>query len=423
MGKPGGGKSMLGTRFIVDELLSSDRYICTNSALLLDRLAEYVQNEVKLDEGERDEERSRRLDIAQRVRILSDEEAAQFWLHEGPNRSALERRKIKQGDLVLDVPDFRERQKTTPGVLYVIDECHVYFDARRWQTVSTDARFFLSQHRKLFCDVILITQHPDQVDKGFRLLAQDYTTVRNFGNETIMGFTWKGMFRWATYQSIPRPGGNVPTSATGTFKLDVKGLASLYDTTAGAGVLGRQAIKEKRSGGRHPLWLVPICLAALAVIWWGPKLGNQLLGKALTKTFEASEATTAKALGLTNTTFQSAITPPTVQPQFPQAGAIVPKGKPTTVIRVMIMPNRSEWELSDGRIVSNITPGFMAGDEYGLIYRGEYFPKSPSKPSFGWIERKPDDNNANRQTTNAAPGPAVSPTVDRTGIELTPVNH
>ena len=41
-----------------------------------------------------------------------------------------------------------------------------------------DATFFLSQHRKLNCDVILITQHPEQCDKALRRLAQPDDVAR-----------------------------------------------------------------------------------------------------------------------------------------------------------------------------------------------------------------------------------------------------
>lgn len=397
IGKPGGGKSLLAMRLLVDELTHGTRYVVTNLAIKTEALAEYLHKQGVA------------CDIAARLRILNEDEVGNFWLVEGPNRECRTRRVFMQGDEKMDVPDFGNRQMTTPGVLYVIDEVHVYFDARRWMKVSGDARFFLSQHRKLGCDVLLVTQHPDQVDKGFRLLAQDYTVVRNFGNETIMGFTWKGVFRWATFQNIPHAGTKQPTSVTGTFKLDVEGIASLYDTSAGVGVLGRQSAKETRSKGRSPWWLIPIAAGCLAAIWYLPRVFNSALSAGVQATLKGSEESVAKAMGRTNAF--ATLPPEQHQTTVPQQLATTQgatAGPTQYVTMVMITPKVSQWKLSDGTIVTSRTPGFMAGDEDGVYYNGHYYPRSSPERQY-----TPTISQTNYDSREVRKAPLGSPLPER----------
>jgi hypothetical protein len=251
-GKPGGGKTYIGVKQICEELADpmSNRFIVTNIALKMPELAEWCHNHCKHE-----------VNLAERIRILDDVETGEFWLYE-PSREFQGRREIKMRRRTMDVPDFEDRAER--GCLYVIDEVHVYFGARDWQATGGDATFFLSQHRKLNCDVVMITQHPEQTDKALRRLAQEYMSVRNLLREPILGFnlgTLFGAFRYVRTLNSPQSP-NPAAFESGFVSLNPEEIGKLYDTTAGVGIAGRVAPPSSPKRGRHVAWLLlPIGIA------------------------------------------------------------------------------------------------------------------------------------------------------------------
>ena len=250
-GKPGGGKTYIGVKQICEELAdpNSNRFIVTNIALKMPDLAEWCHRHCKHE-----------VNLSERIRVLDDVETGEFWLYE-PGRQFEQRREIKMKRRTMDVPDFEDRAER--GCLYVIDEVHVYFGARDWQATGNDATFFLSQHRKLNCDVVMITQHPEQTDKALRRLAQEYMSVRNLLREPILGFnlgTLFGAFRYVRTLNSPQSPNPAPFES-GFVSLDVTEIGKLYDTTAGVGIAGRVAPPTVQKRGRHVAWLlVPIAI-------------------------------------------------------------------------------------------------------------------------------------------------------------------
>jgi len=256
-GKPGGGKSYLGVKQICEELKDekSTRYIVTNISLKLPELAEWCHKNC-----------SHEVNLQDRIRILDEAQTGEFWKFE-PNRVWDERKKFHTGEgknrREYDVPNFDGRGER--GTLYVIDEVHVHFGAREWQQTGTDCTWFLTQHRKLGCDVIFITQHPEQTDKALRRLAQEYMTVRNLSREPVMGFRAGNLFRYIRSLNSP----NTPNAApfeSGFVKLRPEEYGQLYDTTAGVGIAGRVAPRQEKRG-RSLWWLVIPVVAILAVMW------------------------------------------------------------------------------------------------------------------------------------------------------------
>jgi hypothetical protein len=57
-------------------------------------------------------------------------------------------------------------------VLVVIDEAHLWFNAREWAKTSKELLTFLTQSRKVSIDIIFITQAATNIDKQFRSLIQ-----------------------------------------------------------------------------------------------------------------------------------------------------------------------------------------------------------------------------------------------------------
>ena len=248
-GKPGGGKSYLGVKQIIEELMdpNSQRFIVTNIILKLDEIAAWLHEHCKHE-----------VNLFERIRILDDSETAEFWLYE-PHKVYDKRVIIERRQRSYNVPDFSQRG--TPGTLYVIDEVHNYFGARDWQATGADCTWFLSQHRKLLCDVVFITQHPEQTDKALRRLAQEYMSVRNLSREPILGFnlaSWFGAFRYVRTLNSPQSP-NPGVFETGFVDLKPNVYGKFYDTMAGVGIAGRVVPAQTVKRGRSLWWLlVPV---------------------------------------------------------------------------------------------------------------------------------------------------------------------
>ncbi|WP_174834715.1 zonular occludens toxin domain-containing protein [Staphylococcus aureus] len=263
-GKPGGGKTLYAVKLIVDELAYGRRPVYTNVSLKLGELNEYMQKEhPKLYEALHekylldDDITGWRGSVLGRVRLLNEEETAIFY-------------SIRPGNPIIEHGDSVWRNGKKPqyghikdsGVFYVIDEVHNYFNARAWAETGRDVLFYLSQHRKLGDTVICVTQAVANVDKQFRSVTQDFTVVRNLKKETFGVFAMPGVFMRKTYGSVPNELSTPMES--GTFKLDVKGLASVYDTAAGVGIHGRGADSGEKRRGIH--WAYAAAAVVLVVV-------------------------------------------------------------------------------------------------------------------------------------------------------------
>lgn len=76
--------------------------------------------------------------------------------------------------------------------LVLIDEAHLFFNSRDWSKTSRDVLTFLTQTRKVRINVIMITQHQDNIDKQFRRLVQYYWTFRDMKKFRLplLGIYW-----------------------------------------------------------------------------------------------------------------------------------------------------------------------------------------------------------------------------------------
>lgn len=261
-GKPGGGKTLYSVRLILDELLYGDRMILTNVPLNVGRLNEYIQTQT-----------SKVVDVVGRVWVLSDEEAAKFWTlrPDGVRIKQLSKEAWQRGDL----PSYAEVKDH--GVMYVLDEIHNYFGARQWAETGRDVIFYLSQHRKLGDTVVCITQAIGNVDKQFRSVTQDFTFIRNLGKEKYGKFRLPQLFIRKSYSSPPTD--TTEPMETGTFRLDVSGLASCYDSAAGVGIHGKMADRNERKSGL-PFWayFVAVGLLVLFLFYFLPGQILKLFG-------------------------------------------------------------------------------------------------------------------------------------------------
>jgi len=279
-GKPGGGKSLHAMQLLQEELIYGNRLICTNLPINLAELNEYLQREFP----------DTVIDLHTRLRLLDDQtETGQFWLYRWPSQqiASVPEEEWKQGkryDFSKPVVDVGEHDR---GVLFIIDEIHLFFNAREWMNTGKGCLFYLSQHRKLGDDVIAVTQSIGNVDKQFRSLAQDFSYIRNLKKERKGMFKLPGIFIRSTYAQpfTGQPG--VEAMEVRTFKLQPTKLAACYNTAAGVGVLGRSgADRQERVKGLHWGFAIAAIVIAAAGVAMIPHLLGKLTsgtGKAVTK--------------------------------------------------------------------------------------------------------------------------------------------
>lgn len=260
-GKPGGGKTLYSVKLIIEELAFGTRCVITNVALNLGAMNEYLQKTYP----------SKTIDLFARVKLLEDEQAWQFFRYR-PNGLILPEHTKDMWEKG-QTPDYSG--VTDSGVLYVIDEVHIGFNARKWMNTGQSVIYYLSQHRKLGDTVLCITQAIGNVDKQFRSVTQDFTYLRNVAKERMGLFNLPSVFIRRTYGEPYSQ--NAVAMETGTFKLDVTGLASCYDTAKGVGIHGRAGDTGEKKKGIHWLVLVIAIPAIVALLVWGlPKLVSSM---------------------------------------------------------------------------------------------------------------------------------------------------
>ena len=86
--------------------------------------------------------------------------------------------------------EITELRKQAPGTVVVVDEAQKFFGPRS-PSASLPEYQDLAEHRHDGIDVILITQHPSQLDARYRRLASDhYHVVRVFGTDSARVHHW-----------------------------------------------------------------------------------------------------------------------------------------------------------------------------------------------------------------------------------------
>lgn len=282
-GKPGGGKSLYAVTIVLRELRQGSRCIVTNLPLKVGEICAYLQAEDGQDYGAR-----------QRILLLDPDQVGEF--HRWYRRDAEPCGKTKPvksvGGKVREFLSYEERLAAplhigldlfdrltiSPGVLYLLDELHEFFNARKWAETGEAVLHYLSQHRKMGDDVVCITQSIGNVDKQFRSVAQDFTYLRNRAKESLpfLGGLIRSV-RAFTRETYLEPYTGTQTSVeTRLFSLDPK-VASCYDTAAGVGIQGAGADKGDVKKGLPP-WSPVVLLVALGMgIWYLP---DYVAGKA-----------------------------------------------------------------------------------------------------------------------------------------------
>jgi len=297
-GKPGGGKSMFAMMMIIRELISSRRDVVTNLPIRRDVLNAFLQRKyphvhVPLVGPEN---RLTLLDENGEVRALF-KEYRDKWRNAKKHHASdevleaiyLEMEK-KIGDLQVPIEtgkfwEYRNPRKKrfddAVGTFFVLDEVHLYFNARKWAETGEEAIRYLSQHRHFSDDVILVTQHADNVDMQFRRLVEDWAVIKNGYTQKIGWFRALPRFSRSVYTQQPNGGQKqVPFEKT-TFTLDAKGLAACYNTAAAAGVHSNGADIGRKPRGLHPAWFVVMLVSGALLLGAFIKGGNMYAAQAV----------------------------------------------------------------------------------------------------------------------------------------------
>jgi len=258
LGKTGSGKSYLAVKQVADILVSEpETHILTNLSLDLGKLNALLKERHPGLEP----------DVVGRVHFLTDEQCRKFFLYREPGNVLAATSKAEEKELVF--PDFDGASKRSGvPIVYVIDEAHIFFDAREWAQVGATLNYFASQHRKFRVPrIILITQFLEQVEKRLRLHAVKFTECVNYGVRRLAFWKLPKVFRTLeTYKAPP-----CPAETTANYRIDVA-LADCYDTSAGVGVSGGNGPEKNRRKG-FPFWTLPAtALAAAVVMWFLPDL-------------------------------------------------------------------------------------------------------------------------------------------------------
>lgn len=94
-----------------------------------------------------------------------------------------------------EIPTFHKFCKWgTPDcpTLLVVDEVHIWFNARDWANAMREVLDFLTQSRKACLDIIFISQSADNIDKQFRRLIQYIWRFRDMSKFQVpaLGIRW-----------------------------------------------------------------------------------------------------------------------------------------------------------------------------------------------------------------------------------------
>lgn len=379
---------MYAVKMVLNELINGSRVIITNLSLKLDALNEYIQKNYT----------AANVNLHERVRLISENEMGRFFTirpYPSVGPKLLTKEEWQSGKL----PDYTG--VCDPGVLYVLDEIHIKFNARQWMLTGQDVLFYLSQHRKLGDDVICITQAVQNVDKQFRSVTQDYTYIRNLGKVRVSFIRLPSIFIRQTYASPP--GGNEQPIESGTFRLDVSGLGSLYDTAAGVSIVGKAGADTGERQKGLPWWGFLILVGLFCAVVFG--LAPKLLAGYFTKGLPAKGGTPQQ--------FKQTNQPPhTVRNPFtptesnhvvtiPESPAVMFSGTNTPKEIEIEMADKltGAWRflMTDGTLIKQGDPKLEKYDpRSGLWYAGRFYrnarpePKEyipPSKaPEFNYTE-------------------------------------
>lgn len=209
-GKPGAGKSYFATRCIIAEITKGrNRTIITNVPINRKKLREYTKKDFNVYDLE----------------TFTDNRL--FFTNRGHYHLEIENTEanINFKDLLRDDDD---------GILYIIDEAHLYFNSRNWKHMSQATLCYITFIRHVGDSLIWMCQKYSDIDSQFRGKTQAFHVLRNLSKEKLGIFKRGSGFRCYQYQNeyeISAHGSN-NNQASRDFKFPFKlPIAECYSTS------------------------------------------------------------------------------------------------------------------------------------------------------------------------------------------------
>lgn len=209
-GKPGAGKSYFATRVIIAEIMEGkNRPIVSNVPINKEKLRQYVGKDFyyyPLD-------------------TYTDNKA--FFANRGYYN-------LEVDDLGANVDFAPLLKEDDDGVLFIIDEAHLYFNARNWKHMPQATISYISTIRHVGDSLIWMCQKYSDIDSQIRGKTQAFHVLRNLSKEKLGIFKRGSGFRCYQYleeNHISAHGGDVQRSTqdfTYPFKLEI---AECYNTS------------------------------------------------------------------------------------------------------------------------------------------------------------------------------------------------
>lgn len=274
-GHTGGGKTMTLVGKLIWTLLNTDRYCVTNlQELDLPRLNEYLQEEQDRLKKKFPSRTYHPIRLTERLLVIPKSETRQFYRYRSGGLVLPEFREVTADGKKIPLAQFNAeiepyfnqvyaRAETSRGVEYFMSECHRFFPAREFQTFERTMNFYATQHRHLDDNAWIESQFPGQIDSNFRALIVEWYHIRNHYRESFGMFKKRGEFVWRMYYELPK--GKVEHADKGSFKLDVKGVASCYKTRGAISAMADTGAEHQPKSKKLPFWVLPVLV--VAVLW------------------------------------------------------------------------------------------------------------------------------------------------------------
>lgn len=243
-GKPGAGKSYFATRLIIAEITEGrNRPIVTNVPINVKKLRAYTKKDF----------------YYYPLETYTDNKA--FFSNRGYY-------KLKVDDLGENV-DFKPLLRDNDeGVLFIIDEAHLYFNARNWKHMPQATISYITTIRHAGDSLIWMCQKFSDIDSQIRGKTQAFHLLRNLQKEKLGMFKRGTGFRCYQYLEechISNHGSNVSNSSQDfsyPFKLEI---AECYSTSL-FNKSHDKNYKLKAIPLNYVVWFLICC--ALAIIYW-----------------------------------------------------------------------------------------------------------------------------------------------------------
>ncbi|MBN86217.1 MAG: hypothetical protein CL885_01705 [Dehalococcoidia bacterium] len=239
-GKPGAGKSYFSVKVVLEELKKDNpRTIVTNVPLNVPKIKKHVGKPVEI----------------YGLATFTDN---RFFF-------------TQRGHYEFQVPseeniDFSQYlQDDDKGVLYIIDEAHLYFNSRNWKDLAKATLSYFTFIRHIGDTLLYLTQKYADVDAQLRGKTQTFNLIRNLSRERFLKYFKRGSgFRAYQYLNEEDIRSKDKASQDFTYNFEKK-VARLYSTS----IFNKETDVRTKVKGIPITWaLLALALVAGSGVYW-----------------------------------------------------------------------------------------------------------------------------------------------------------